>query len=85
MITEQKSAQREQRPIRVVVVEAFPVMRMMAEVLLAGTDGVVAVGAAGTSHEALALVAADQPDVLLLELKLPDLSGVEVARRVLER
>lgn len=39
---------------------------------------------AGTAAEALTLAATHRPDLVLLDLRLPDLDGVEVARRLAE-
>mgnify|MGYP006294140387 CR=1 FL=1 len=71
--------------ITVVVVDDHPVVRAgMREVLEAAADvRVVAEGASGT--EALMLIDRLQPDVLLLDVRLPDLSGVEVTQRLQER
>jgi DNA-binding NarL/FixJ family response regulator len=41
------------------------------------------IGEAATGEEAIALAAAQHPDVVLLDLLLPDMDGVEVARRLL--
>jgi two-component system, OmpR family, KDP operon response regulator KdpE len=40
---------------------------------------------AGTAHEALACVERDRPDLIVLDLGLPDLDGIEVCRRVRAR
>jgi DNA-binding NarL/FixJ family response regulator len=46
------------------------------------SPGIVVVGVADRGALALELVASQRPDVLVLDLHLPDVSGVEVARRV---
>src|SRR5581483_5463380 len=46
------------------------------------TPGMTVVGEAATAAEALRLVAETVPDVLVLDVRLPDASGVAVARRV---
>ena len=69
-------------PIRVVIVEDHPLMREGTQALLDRQDGIAVVGATGEGKAAFRLVAERRPDVLLLDIHLPDLSGVEVARRV---
>jgi DNA-binding NarL/FixJ family response regulator len=66
----------------VVVVDDHAVMREGTQLILERVPGVVVVGTAATGAEALDLVGRDPPHVLVLDLQLPDLSGVEVARRV---
>jgi len=57
-----------------------PVLDALARVL-AGS-GVEVVGAARTGEEALALVRSRRPDVALLDVRLPGLSGVDALRRI---
>ena len=54
--------------------------RLVARLLRTG--GFDVVGEAGTGQEALALVAASVPDLVLLDVLLPDFDGFEVARRL---
>ena len=69
-------------PIRVVLVDDHPLLRAGTAALLATQGDIAVVGQTGHGAEALALVANTAADVLVLDLQLPDLGGVEVARRV---
>ncbi len=69
-------------PIRVVLVDDHPMLREGTATLLAARPDIAVVGQTGRGAEALALIGEHRPDVLLLDLHLPDLSGIEVARRV---
>lgn len=73
------------RPIRVVLVDDHPALRHGTQVLLEQAGGIEVVGATEQGAAALPLVESLRPDVLLLDVHLPDVSGVEVARRVRER
>jgi DNA-binding NarL/FixJ family response regulator len=68
--------------IRVVIADDHRVVRVGLEQLLATFEDVQIVGSAGGGEDAVALCIADRPDVLLLDLSMPDLDGVEVTRRV---
>jgi DNA-binding NarL/FixJ family response regulator len=70
------------RPIRVVLVDDHPMLREGTAALLAAQGDIAVVGQTGRGAEALGLVAESGPDVLVLDLHLPDLGGVEVARQV---
>lgn len=63
---------------RVLVVDDDPFIQGMAQVLLSNQGRRVTV--AGTGAEALARMADAPPDVVLLDLGLPDISGLEVLR-----
>ena len=68
--------------IRVALVDDHPMLREGTAALLAARPDIAVVGQTGRGAEALALIGERRPDVLLLDLHLPDLSGIEVARRV---
>lgn len=67
--------------IRVLVVDDHPVVRQGVSAILGYEPGITVVGAAADGAEALRLITAEQPDVVLLDLHLPQLSGVDVMRK----
>jgi DNA-binding NarL/FixJ family response regulator len=69
-------------PIRVAIADDHRVVRVGLEELLATFDEIELVGSADGGERAVELCAASQPDVLLLDLSMPDLDGVEVTRRI---
>jgi len=67
-------------PIRVIIVDDHPVVRFgLASIMGLQSDMVVA-GEAATGEEACALCAKQAADVVLMDLRLPGLSGVEAIR-----
>jgi DNA-binding NarL/FixJ family response regulator len=66
------------QPLTVLIVDDHPVVRSGLRVLLDVHDGIEVVGEAADGEQALALAAALEPDVILLDLKLPGLDGVAV-------
>ena len=69
--------------LRVVVCDDHPVYRQGLRALLAEVDGIVVVGEAGSGEEALDLVAETSPDVVIMDLHLPGVSGVDATQRLL--
>lgn len=68
--------------IRLTVVEDHPAMRQGLELLL-GRQGCVVVGSAGRAADAWDAIQERRPDVAVIDLNLPDESGVALARRLL--
>jgi DNA-binding NarL/FixJ family response regulator len=81
MLTE-VTAEPRRRVIRVGIVDDHPLVREGTAALLGRRADIEVVGVAGDGQSALQLVDAQRPDVLLLDLGLPDLTGIEVARWV---
>jgi two-component system NarL family response regulator len=71
--------------IRVAIAEDQRLMREALGALLAREPDITVVGEASTGREAIELVQAKRPDVLVLDISLPKLDGIEVARTLLLR
>ena len=67
--------------IRVAIADDHRVVRVGLEQLLATFDDVELVGSADGGEAAATLVAETKPDVMLLDLSMPDVDGIEVTRR----
>ena len=70
-------------PLRIVVVDDEQLARDELCFLLGDVPGVEVVGHAGDGIEALEVIEAQGPDVVMLDVQMPGLTGFEVARRVL--
>jgi two-component system, NarL family, response regulator LiaR len=71
--------------IRVVVVDDHWVVRQGLRLFLDQQDGIRVVGEAAGGEEALAVVEALRPDVVLMDLLMPGIDGVETTRRIKQR
>lgn len=71
-----------EKEIRVLLVDDHQLVRDGLHSRLGETPGIRVVGEAGTGAEALRLAAALQPDLVLLDIGLPDMSGLDVAARL---
>ena len=68
--------------LRVVIADDEPRARQFMEKLLKEHEGIDVVGVAKSGGEALATIARTKPDVAFLDIHMPDLSGLEVARHL---
>ena len=64
--------------VRVLVVDDHPVVRRGLHSMLDGESGISIVGLASSGTEGVALAEKLNPDVVLLDLRMPDMSGVDV-------
>jgi len=75
---------RAEGSIRVVIVDDHQLVRQGLEAVMASVDDVAVVGQAADGHSAVEIVAETEPDVVLMDLQLPERSGLEATREILE-
>lgn len=68
-------------PIKVMVVDDTVHVRRMLRNMLE-LDGFVVTAEAGSAEEALTTIAAADPDVVVIDYKMPDVNGLETAARI---
>lgn len=73
------------RSVRVALVDDAPEVLSFMRLFLERVDGVELVGEAESGEEGLELVEKKRPDVLLLDLAMPGMDGLEVLRRLQDR
>ena len=70
------------KPLRILIADDHDLMRRGVKTLVESHAGWEVCGEATTGREAVAKVEELKPDVLILDISMPDLNGVEAARRV---
>ncbi|MEH2529341.1 DNA-binding NarL/FixJ family response regulator [Bradyrhizobium sp. AZCC 1588] len=72
-------------PIRIALVDDHPVVLAGIRALLQGVPEVELVGEANTGTTGLKAICECSPDIAVIDLSLPDISGLELARRLSKR
>jgi DNA-binding NarL/FixJ family response regulator len=70
------------QPIRILIVDDHPIMRVGIAAILNAQPDMQVVAQAGTATEAVRMFAAEKPALTLMDLRLPDKSGVEAIRAI---
>lgn len=71
--------------LKVLLVDDHEVVRAGLRALLDAQDDMTVVGEAGTAEEGVRRVGYDEPDVVVLDVRLPDASGIEACREIRSR
>ena len=69
--------------IRVLIVEDHPLFREGLAAILAGAADVELVGMAANGREGINLATELQPDIVLMDLNLPEVNGIDAAREIM--
>jgi DNA-binding NarL/FixJ family response regulator len=67
----------DERPIRVVLVDDVPELRLLVRLTLEEEPGIEVVGEASNGRDGIAVVKETNPDLVLLDLSMPDMDGLE--------
>jgi DNA-binding NarL/FixJ family response regulator len=71
-------------PVRILIADDHPLVRSGLRALLAAAEDLEVVGEAATGEEAVTLAASLQPDVIVMDLRMPGINGIDATRRIVQ-
>jgi DNA-binding NarL/FixJ family response regulator len=71
-------------PVHLLIADDHPLVRSGLRALLAATEDLEVVGEAATGEEAVALAVSLQPDVIVMDLRMPGINGIDATRRIVQ-
>lgn len=74
----------EEAVIRVLIADDHPLMRKGLADILNGVEGIEVVGAADDGAAAVALAYAVKPDIVLMDISMPGMDGIEATEKLVE-
>jgi DNA-binding NarL/FixJ family response regulator len=70
--------------LRILIADDHPLVRSGLRALFAAAEDVEVVGEAATGEEAVTLAASLQPEVIVMDLRMPGINGIEATRRIVQ-
>jgi DNA-binding NarL/FixJ family response regulator len=70
--------------LRILIADDHPLVRSGLRALLMATEDLEVVGEAATGEEAVTLAATLHPDVIVMDLRMPGINGIEATRRIVQ-
>ena len=71
-------------PVRILIADDHPLVRSGLRALLGAAEDMEVVGEATTGEEAVTLAASLQPEVIVMDLRMPGINGIEATRRIVQ-
>jgi DNA-binding NarL/FixJ family response regulator len=71
-------------PLRIAIADDHPLVRSGLRALLMAVEDLEVVGEAATGEEAVTLAASLQPDVMVMDIRMPGINGIEATRRIVQ-
>lgn len=71
-------------PIRILIVDDHPIVRDGIRGMITGDDRFEVIGEASDGEQAVNRARTDQPDVVLMDLRMPGMDGVEATRQIVD-